>query len=623
MERSGENDDTAVYTYTYTAKYISEQYGEFKNTFTMTLRPYEDMLKVDWKPELIFPGMDFGDTISITKLKGKRGEIITADSVPLAKNDFAQTVFVNLPIAGEFSAFGPALCEKLQLKQEDLQKKFDNAAKNKDDILLVNDYPKDHFSEAEIAALKQIPGVDVDKEKYTDLRYYPLRDAASHIVGYVSAPDAKKAEVLKKAGLDPATPVGNEGLEKAYEEKLKATDGEAVYIRDEKGIIKSTIYKKEAVNGYDVITTIDSKLQEKAYTLLATMLVQGQSGVAVVMNPETGEIQAAATYPSYDSNIFQFPIADEVYKEIQNNESLYPRATLGRYPPGSVIKPFTIAAALEEGKVTPESTFPHENEIVNDEWKPTMEGWDSAKGIKRIDNSAGSPLKLRNAFIHSDNIYFAWAALQLGKDKLVEYLKNYTMEQEISFELPLAESQISNKDTNIYTRLLAEMGYGQGEILVTPLQMTAMYTAFCTNGDIMKPMLVKKLMKENRLKYEAVEEIQPSVMAKGVIRQSTIDTLLPLMEGVINEGTATSVKIPDVRIAGKTGTAQKGDDKSKEISWFAGFWIGQPVKRLVLVMVDVKEKEGGPLKLPIAKELLTPPPADQQNTGGNNTPAAN
>lgn len=620
--KSEQKDGSA--TYTYKAKYISEKYGEFNNTFTMLLRPYEDAMRVDWNPSLIFPDMDFGDTIGVSTLKGKRGEILTADSVPLAKNDFAETVFVNLTKSGEFASFGPALCEKLQLKPEDLQKKYDKAVQNKQDILIVNDYPKDHFDEAKIDELKSIPGVDIDTEKYTDLRYYPLKEAAAHIVGYTSVPDVKKAAELKNKGLDPAIPIGAEGLEKVYEDKLRGADGEAVTIKDERGAIKATLYKKEAVNGNDVVTTIDSRLQEKAYTQLALKLVPGQSGVAIVMNPETGEIQAAATYPSYNSNIFSFPIDNALWDEIKKYQSLYPLVTQGRYPPGSAIKPFTAAAALEEGKVTQDTAFPYPNEISNNVWRPSLENWDSDRGIKRFDDKAGSPLKLDNSLIHSDNIYFAWAALQLGKDKLVEYLKKYTLEQEIPFDLPLAVSNIFNKDSTIGTMKLAEMGYGQGQILVTPLQLAAMYTAFCDNGDMMKPMLVKKLMKENGLKYEAVEENQPSVMAEGVIQPGTIQTLLPLMERVVNEGTATGVKIPDVRIAGKTGTAQKGEDKSKEISWFAGFWVEQKEKRLVLVMVDVKEGEGSNLKQPIAKVLLTPDLDDANtNTTPSNTPKSN
>jgi penicillin-binding protein len=150
-----------------------------------------------------------------------------------------------------------------------------------------------------------------------------------------------------------------------------------------------------------------------------------------------------------------------------------------------------------------------------------------------------------------------------------------------------------------------------------------MYSAFCNNGDMIKPTLVKKLMRQDGIKYETVEEVQPSVLAKSVFKQSTLDILLPLLEEVVKspEGTGHPVNMQGVRIAGKTGTAELGQDKSREISWFAGFWLDQTEKRLVIVMVDVPEGEGKLSKFDIAKALLTPAP--QENNPAENTSPAN
>ncbi len=613
-EKSKKDDGGDVYAYTYTAKYISEKYGEFKNSFAMTLRPDKDTLKVDWSPALIFPDMDFGDTVSISTLKGKRGEIFTADSALLAKDDYAQTVTVDLTVADDFAKIGPKLCDKLKLKQEDIQKKYDAAVKNKDDRMIVKSYPKDTFDEAGILSLRKITGVDVDESRYSPLRYYPLKEAAAHIVGYTAAPDEKEAKALKEAGRDPADKIGQDGLEKAYEEQLRATDGEAVYIRDERNVIKATLYKKEPVNGCDLLLSIDSELQETAYYMLASELKYGQSGVAIVMNPQTGAIEAAVSYPSYDDNLFSFPIdkatMDNFNKE-ENKQPLFSRLTQGLYPPGSVIKPFTATAALEANAIKPSDVFPYESEIVDNYWKPSNEAWGYPK-IKRKTNP-GSPLKLENAFVWSDNIYFAWLAMLLDKDKLSEYLQKFTLGQEIAFDLPLKKSNIINEGAEFNRKLLADMGYGQGQLLVTPIQMAAMYTAFANNGDMMKPMLVQKLMRESGIQYDTVEEKQSSVLAKSVVGQSALSTLLPLMEEVVEKGTGTGVKISGVRIAGKTGTAQVGDSNSREISWFAGFWMDQKEKRLVLVMVDVPESEGS-VKFAIAKALLKPAQNEQNNT---------
>jgi penicillin-binding protein len=615
-EKAQENEkDSTIYTYTYTAKYISEKFGEFKNKFTMTLRADEDTLKVDWSPALIFPDMDFGDTVSVSTLKGERGEIFSSDNELLAKNDYAQTVAVDLTIAKKFEDFAQKLCDQLKLKKEDVKKKYDAAVKNKDDMLVVKSYPKENFDDADIVKLEKITGVLVDEKQYTPLRFYPLRDAAAHILGYTSAPDEKQAKVLKAAGYDPATNIGKDGLEKAYEEKLRATDGEAVYIRDERNVIKSTLYKKEPVNGCDLILSIDSGLQEKAYFMLASELKKGQKGAAIVMDPQTGAVQAAVSFPSYDNNLFEFPVSKEVYAEIQKNEALNPLITMGLYPPGSVIKPFTAAAALEANAIKPSDVFPYENEIVDNYWKPTNEAWSYPK-IKRKTN-AGSPLKLENAFIWSDNIYFAYLALLLGKDTLSDYFQKYTLGQPLDFDLPVAKSNIINENQDFNRKFVADMGYGQGQLLVTPLQMAAMFTTFANNGDMMKPMLVTALKREDGFQYDTVEEKKSGVLAKSVVKQSTLSTLLPLMEEVIEKGTGTGAKISGVRIAGKTGTAEIGGNKSREISWFAGFWMGSKEKRLVLVMVDVPEGEGS-VKFTIAKELLQPDTV-QNNTGNTNT----
>jgi len=606
------------YAYTYQAKYVSETYGDFTQTYTMDLRPYEDTLKINWNPSLIFPDMDFGDTVSIQTLKGKRGEIFSADGEVLAKNDYADTVIVDLTKAKDFEAFGPKLSEELSLKPkeiEELKKDYDKAVKNKQDILVVKSYPKDTFDDKAIADLAKITGVSVDKKKHAPLRYYTLKDAVSHIVGYTSAPDEKEAESFKAAGIDPATLIGQTGLELAYDEQMRGRDGEAVYIKDEYGRIKTTLYREEAQNGLDLRLTVDSKLQEKAYRLLAENLKQGQSGVAVVLNADTGFVEAAACWPSFDNNLFSFPIDDAAYKKMftdkEANNPLFPRITQGLYPPGSSLKPFTIAPSLEEGVVNASTAFPEESRIKKNKWLPgpDFEPWTYPK-ITRVSDS-GSPLQLSNALIHSDNIYFAWAALKLGQEKMLAYLQKYSLGTSMPFDLPLAKSNIVNESSDYDKKLLADTGYGQGEVLVTPMQLAGMYTAFAENGDMKQPVLVQALKRENGNDYDVSEEVAPKTYKSGVFKQSTLDTLLPYMERVVTEGTGKGARVSGLKIGGKTGTAEIGGDKSREISWVAGFWmekydssVMKGESRLVLVMVDGPAEEGGPAKLAIARELL-------------------
>jgi cell division protein FtsI/penicillin-binding protein 2 len=602
-------------TYTYQAKYISETYGDFTQTYTMDLRPYEDTLRVNWNPNLIFPDMDFGDTVTIQTLKGKRGEIFSGDGETLAKNDYADTVIVDLTKAKDYASFGPALVEKLSLKADDLQKDYEKATKNKQDILVVKSYPKDAYDDAAMADLAKITGVSVDKKKYTSLRYYPLKGAAAHIVGYTGAPDEKETKAFKDAGQDVPDLIGQTGLELAFDEKMRGKDGEAVYIRDEKGRVKTTLYKKDPQNGLDLRLTIDSGLQEKAYQLLAENLNEKQSGAVVVLNADTGYVEAAVSWPSFDNNLFCFPIEDSLYKRMftakEANKPLINRLTQEWYPPGSSLKPFTIAPSLENGIVTINTAFPYTNSIKKNKWMPG-EDFPSYAGtpIKRVENS-GTPLKLPNALIHSDNIYFAWAAMKLGQEKMLSYLQKYSLGEAMPFDLPLAKSNIINENEDFSVKLLADTGYGQGQVLVTPVQLAGMYTAFAENGDMKQPILVQALKRENGQAYDTAEETKPGNYKSGVFEGSTLNTLLPLMERVVTEGTGRDARVSGLRIGGKTGTAEIGGDKSREISWFVGFWMEQydssimkGERRLVLVMVDGPSKEGTHPKLAVAKELL-------------------
>jgi penicillin-binding protein len=265
-----------------------------------------------------------------------------------------------------------------------------------------------------------------------------------------------------------------------------------------------------------------------------------------------------------------------------------------------VIKPFTATAALEAGAISPDTVF--DGEIVDDVWKSD----EQHVRVKRIDDKAGWPITLANALKSSDNIYFAYAALQLGADKLVDYFKHIGFEQEMPFDLAVNTSGVVNSGSMMTNQLLANMGYGQGELVLAPIQLAAMYTAFANKtGDIMQPILVKKICRTEGLNYVTLSERGNLVWIENAVPQQSLDTLKPMMQNVIDRGTGHAADIDGVPMAGKTGTAELGEDKSREISWFACYWLDGYYDRLVVVMVDVAA-EKGPVKFNIANELLAP-----------------
>lgn len=585
--------------YTYTATYKTKDYGDFTNAFKLTARPGDDGTgKVMWDYSLIFPEMGDGSSVRVETLTASRGEIFAADGTLLAANSFADTIYMDTAkvqdIAGVAAAAGPVT----GLTDSEITEKFNAAQTSGMPVVALGAYLAGTLTEEQRQSILAVAGLGIDNKMYTPIRDYPLRDSVSHVVGYMGFPENAEEGSGK---------VGVSGLEAAFEDQMKGKNGKIVYIEDRWGRNVRTLYEVKKEEGQDLRLTIKPDMQQKAYATLSTHLdyTKGQSGVAIVLDAATGYVEAMASYPSFDNNQFTFGLSKEVWDFFQapeSNQPLFFRATQGQYPPGSVIKPFTATAALEAGAITPDTEF--DGVIEANKWLPTEEGWDGAT-ITRIEDS-GTPLKLYNGLIESDNIYFAFIALRLGAESFTEYMERIGMESAVPFDMPVKDASILNQDGKMTRSMLADSGYGQGQLLVTPLQIASMYTAFANGtGEMMKPVLVQKLCQTDGLDYNTVSEMQPTVWISSAVKSGTMDILTPILHDVVEEGTGRGARVSGVSIAGKTGTAEIGNDKAREISWFSGYWMDGSYDRLVVVMVDVAAEEG-PVKFQIAKALLTP-----------------
>ena len=588
--------------YTYTATYKTTDYGDFTNNFALETCIEEGTCYVLWDYSLIFPEMEEGCGVLVRTQEAQRGEIFAADGTLLAENSYADTLYMDVTKVQDIAAVSKVASPLTGLSEADIVDKFNSAIKNDYAVVSLGAFMPGEFTEEQVTAIEAVPGLGIDDAMYTPIRSYPLGEAVAHIVGYTSFVSEDDAE----EGYDASDRKGASGLEAAYEEALRGKDGKIIYIRNKWGDNIRTLWEDPMEEGQDLRTTLVPRLQQEAYDALSEnlSLEDGESGVAIVMDATTGEVQAIAAFPSYDDNLFSFPISTEqmnYWNDSTNGQPLFARATQGRYPPGSVIKPFAAAIALESGTATPDSTFPYT--IVDNRWMPDEAGWGTLP-IKRVSNS-GTPLQMINALTNSDNIYFAWLALQMGEDTYLDYLSRIGFEEAVPFDLPVMAANLV--DSTMYRRLLAEMGYGQGELLVAPIQMAAMYTAFASGtGNMMQPILVDRLCQMQGLDYVTTWQSEPTVWIEGAVSQSSVNTLEPMLEAVISSGTGKSVRnIAGVTLAGKTGTAQIGENKSREISWFACYWVDGSYDRLVIVMVDVEEGEG-PVKFDIARRLLTP-----------------
>ncbi len=294
----------------------------------------------------------------------------------------------------------------------------------------------------------------------------------------------------------------------------------------------------------------------------------------------------------------------------------------GSYPPGSIAKAFVAAAALDQNVVNESYVFT--GLINNDYWTPTGYGNWIWPAIKRTRvNNRTEPNNMTNAMLHSDNIYFADIALKIGEERFISYMEKLGMGEKFPFELGGGKSQVLGRNSKMNFKMLADSGYGQGEMLISPLQLATMFCAFRNDGSIPKPYITDSFCTNVGVDYESVESTVPSDWITNAIDKSTVDKIIPMLEGVMDptkNGTGRPLRVKDYVIAGKTGTAELDTSKSRAISWFVGFREGVEdidEERLVLIMLDVPyTSQYTSLKFNIARELL-----ENEKTNSLNDPS--
>lgn len=274
-------------------------------------------------------------------------------------------------------------------------------------------------------------------------------------------------------------------------------------------------------------------------------------------------------------------MTNEKWEELNNDSSkpLYNRF-IQSYCPGSTFKPITGAIGLETGKITSNDTFNYSGLS----WQK-----DSSWGDYKVTTltAYNGPKNLQNAMIHSDNIYFAQAALKIGTSDFISNLDKIGFNEQISFPLSLAKSKYSNSDKNTIESdgKLADSGFGQGNILVNPIHMASIYSSFANNGNMIKPYI------------EFKENAKGEVFKQSVFSNETANTIKEALIQVVEnaEGTANDMKISGMTIAGKTGTAElkqdKSDNNSGTLGWFDCFTIKNDVKDNLLVISMVENTQ--------------------------------
>lgn len=562
----------------------------FKQNYTIKLVQQEDTWKIDWSPSLIFPDMDYGDVVNIEKFQKTRGQILDRNNEVLANTTNVYTVGAVPKAIPDKNTFAKKLAPIIEVSEEYILKQLDQDWVTDDSFVPLRSYPLSITKEFKDELLG-VKGVMLSSQ-HELARQYTKGAQLAHVTGYVQNIDKDLLEKLADKGYTQEDVIGKQGIEAAMEDTLREQNGYKITIEDENGNEKTAVAETEGKDGNDIILSIDAQLQNICYRAMSD-----HKGTIVAMNPKTGETLAMVSMPSFDPNMFSFGISQKDWDEIKDDKDhpLINRAA-NAYIPGSTFKPFTAAMGLDAGVITPETVV---KEAENKEWYPSSD-WDNAP-IRRVEHPAGD-VNLRNALVWSDNIYFAWTALKLGSNKIEEYAAKYGIGENIPFELPVDKSQIKKESTNWNERLVADTGYGQGEVLIPPIQLASMYTAFFNDGSILVPQMVREIRASSG---ESIENFQTKIWKENVIKKDIADTIYSYLIDVVedNTGTANALQMPNLKIGAKTGTAQLDTDGKEELAWLVTFTDEQENPLLLTICLEVPANEGSD-KFDIAKTIL-------------------
>ena len=545
----------------------------------------EDGYKLMWTDSLIYPGLSSTDKIRVSTTQAKRGEILDRNERVLAGQGVASSVGI---VPGKLENRDSAIeqiADLLEMEPEEIEKKLSAKWVKDDSFVPIKTLRK--VQEIELMSLEPDAEVLAEYERQqhllekkgvmisdTEVRSYPLVDAAAHLVGYVQNVTAEDLEEHAGEGYNANSVIGRSGAEGLFESELKGQNGCRIYIVDANGDEKEELACRMVEHGKTIKLTIDSELQKALYEQF-----KEDKSCSAAMNPYTGEVLALVSTPSYDNNDFIMGLSSEKWTALNEDENkpLYNRFRQ-LWCPGSTFKPVTAAIGLESGAVDPNEDYGN----VGLSWQK-----DASWGSYHVTTlHAYEPVIMENALIYSVIIYFAKEALKICAEELKDSLLGLGFQEELPFEIVMSKSQYSNTE-NIETEIqLADSGYGQGQILVNPLHMACIYTAFCNKGNVIKPYLV----------YHS--DVEPEYWIPNAFSEHTTDLVLEGIKKVINDshGTGYAAHREDVLLAGKTGTAEikasKDDTSGTELGWFAVFTAENAAEHPIMIVSMVEDVKG-------------------------------
>ncbi len=543
-----------------TAKYeLQTNYGKINRDVKLNFIKEDKDWKLDWNQSVIIPGMKKNQSINIEPLKSERGKILDRNNVELATTGTAHEVGI-VPNNVSTSDY-KAIAEKLDLSESYIKQQTEQ------------DWVKDDT----FVPLKTVQDMNQDLknfvEKYhltsqeTESREYPFEESTTHLLGYVGPINSEELKQKAFKGYKKDAIVGKKGIEKLYDKELQNKDGYRVTIIDDQNKVIDTLIEKKKKDGKDIKLTIDARVQKSIYNNM-----KDDYGSGTAIHPQTGELLALVSTPSYDVYPFMNGMNDEDYKKLTEDDK---EPLLNKFQittsPGSTQKILTAMIGLNNKTLDGKTSY-----------KINGKGWqkDNSWGdynVTRYEVVNGD-IDLKQAIESSDNIFFARVALELGSKKFEEGMKRLGVGEDIPSDYPFYNAQISNKNLDNEI-LLADSGYGQGEILINPVQILSIYSALENKGNVNAPHVLK--------------DTKNKVWKKNIISQENIKLLTDGMQQVVNKTHREDIYRSYANLVGKSGTAElkmKQGETGQQIGWFISYDKNNPNMMMAINVKDVQDK---------------------------------
>ena len=578
------------------AKYtvVMETYavGTLQHDNTMVLRRENNRWGVLWHPGLILPQLSAGGTVRYLPLSSARADIFDRKGKPFTQ---PQELIVVEVVPAEFKNENAILNTLARLFNQQpgvikaMYSKFPGDWRTPIGTLTPEQV------KANLDALN-VPGIHTDTTK--DVRTYPQGTLAAHTIGYVGQINAEELAKQQIKGYREGDLIGKAGLELWGEQYLAGQRGGKLVILAPSGGITATLANVPAKQSQNIYTTLDIDVQE-----IAEKALGARAGAVVVMDVANGNVLALASHPTWDPNRLSQRMTAQEFRTLINDpgDPLVNRATQGAFPPGSVFKIVSYAAAIEKGGYTANSIF-----NCTGQWDGLGANYKKACWIFPVTGKGHGNISLFNGLVQSCDVVFynvGQKLNQIDRTLLPNYARAFGLGTDTGFELAESPGIIPNPNSGSWsTGDAVNMVIGQGAMLTTPLQIVDMFAAVANGGTLYKPRLVARI---SSLADGSEKTFPPEARGKLPITAPTLASIRDALKRVTTDkdGTATTAfKGSKITVAGKTGTAEVFKEGEPH-SWFAGYAPADNPK-IAIVVIAEHGGEGSKTAAPIVREIV-------------------